>query len=285
MNLDLIKTLTTLNKDTLYRILCTFLKDHKYKRIWAKEHFIMAEGSDPICLIAHIDTVFKDTPDKEDFIYDPDKTILWAQGGAGFDDRAGIAAIIELVMRGHRPHIIFTDLEESGGIGATELTKVFPNCPFKKCKALIEIDRAYFNDCVFYSCGNKDFIKFIQNYGFLYNEGTFSDIAIISPVWKIASVNVSAGYLDEHTHCERLNVSWLYETIDKIEKIIKDSHKMKFYKYKPIESVQRFLYYKDKCAVCGMPVNLHVNGVKYKDKNGRYYTLCDDCFIDDMIPI
>lgn len=283
MNLELIKTLTMMNKETLYKVLYTFLKDHKYKKIWNTEHFIMAEGSDPICLIAHMDTVFDYPPDKDDFIYDSEKTILWAPGGSGFDDRAGIAATIELVRRGHHPHIIFTDLEESGGIGARKLIEEYSNCPFKKCKGLIELDRANYDDCVFYSCGNNDFIKFIQNYNFTYNVGTFSDISIISPAWKIASVNLSVGYMDEHTTCERLNVSWLYETIDKVEKIIKDSHKMKFYKYKPINKYDYYL--NNRCIICGTPVNFHINGVRCSDGHGKYYTLCNNCFCDERIPI
>ena len=140
MNIELVKNLTMLPTHKVYNVLVKFLYKHGYKRIERQPHFIMAEGLDPVCLIAHMDTVFNFQPEKEDFLYDAEKQVLWSPYGTGFDDRAGIAGIIELVMRGHRPHIIFTDLEEVGGIGARELINAYPHCPFKNCKALIELE-------------------------------------------------------------------------------------------------------------------------------------------------
>ena len=231
MNINLIKKLATLKQDNLYNILIKFLRTHDYKNIIRYPHFIMADGQDPICLLAHMDTVFTNPPINEEFIYDAEQTILWSPYGSGFDDRAGIYAIIQLVLQGHRPHIIFTDLEEVGGIGAQELIKLYPKCPFKKCKALIQLDRANEEDAVYYDCGNKYFEKFITRYGFVTDIGTFTDISIVAPVWGIAAVNLSVGYLDEHTTSERLVCKWLDKTIERVSKIIEDISSEKKFKY------------------------------------------------------
>ena len=111
MNLSLIKKLCVVKKIELYNVLFKYLKKYGYKNIIAKPKYIMAEGDLPICLIAHMDTVFSQPQKKENFIYDQEQKILWGMGGSGFDDRAGIYAIIELLERGLRPHVIFTDGE------------------------------------------------------------------------------------------------------------------------------------------------------------------------------
>ena len=276
MNIELIKHLATLKVPRLYSLLVKFLRAHGYNVI-RYPNFIMAEGLDPVCLIAHIDTVFKHVPDEDDFIYDAEKTVLWSPYGSGFDDRAGIAGIIELVQRGHRPHIVFTDKEEVGGIGASELIRYYPKCPFKNCKALIELDRKGENDCVFYSCDNKKFEKFIVEHDFETSWGTFSDISIISPSWKIASVNLSIGYLDEHTTSERLVCKWFDATIEKVSKIIEDIASEKKFKYVEKKYVQ-YPYASNfsTCLLCGKTLDPKT---RYEIYDTQYpYSVCPDCY-------
>lgn len=232
MNLKLIRTLTAVSQKKLYNILVRFLKRSGYMNIIKGPGFILAEGEYPICLIAHLDTVFPHPQKEENFIYDPEKKILWGIGGSGFDDRAGVAGIIEIVERGYCPHILFTDLEEVGGIGAQELTIKYPKWPFKtECHALIELDRANHKDAVYYQCDNKDFEDYIESFDFEFDCGTFSDISIIAPTWGIAAVNLSIGYEMEHTPNELLHTDWFDETIDKVENILLNSQNMKHYKY------------------------------------------------------
>ena len=261
----------------VYNVLVKFLYKHGYKRIERQPHFIMAEGLDPVCLIAHMDTVFNFQPEKEDFLYDAEKQVLWSPYGTGFDDRAGIAGIIELVMRGHRPHIIFTDLEEVGGIGARELINAYPHCPFKNCKALIELDRANENDAVYYDCDNKKFEEFISRYGFVTDLGTFSDISIIAPAWKIAAVNLSIGYLDEHSSSERLVCSWFDVTIDKVSKIIEDISSEKKFRYIKMKYIPiKFKHDFCNCLLCGRSLDPKS---RYEIYDTEYpYAVCEDCY-------
>ena len=206
------------------------LKNKGYKEVRKTNDFVIAEGDIPICLIAHCDTVFNEQSPKE-WIYDYKKQVLWCPTGAGFDDRAGIAAILKIINDGFRPHIIFTTGEEFGGIGAYELIDFFPKSPFQELKFLIELDRAGKNDCVFYHCDNKTFTKKIESYGFIEDIGSFTDISIIMPAWNVAGVNLSVGYYDEHSKMERVYIKQLQSTIKKVENILKDNKYLFNYKY------------------------------------------------------
>lgn len=280
MNLQLIKQLCNLKTNNLKKVLEKYLREKGYKPR-RSDTFLIAEGELPICLIAHMDTVFQSPP--RQFFYDEKKSVLWSPSGSGFDDRAGIYAILSLVEVGYRPSIIFTDLEEDGGIGAQNLVTFFHNCPFKDCRALIELDRANKNDCVFYNCTNLSFIKFIENFGFETKLGTFSDISIIAPVWHIAAVNLSVGYYLEHTLCEYLNCNELEETIKKVGTILDNCKEMNCYIYmdKIIDSSEDDIFSNNinfnECLFCGIKKSPHINMHLVNDP-GCSYVVCDTCY-------
>jgi len=230
MDISKIIQLCSLNEDELKTNIIKFLKKSKYKNIYIDENYIIAEGDLPICLIAHMDTVFPKPPDKDSFFYDKRKKVLWSPEGAGFDDRAGIYAIMTIVSKGFRPHIIFTNYEELGCIGARFLIEDIKKAPFK-CKALIQLDRAYMNDMVFYSCCNKEFEEYIGKFNFIKDTGSYSDISVIAPAWGIAAVNLSIGYAEEHTTNERLYCSCCDKTIEKVIDILKNINKMPYFKF------------------------------------------------------
>jgi putative aminopeptidase FrvX len=280
MNLELMKQLTTFNVPQLYKVLLKFLRAHGYKNIKKGSTFIMAEGDLPVCLIAHMDTVFHHVQDKENFIYDSEKHILWGIRGSGFDDRAGIYAIIELIQCGYRPHVIFTDGEEVGGIGANDLVTRYTKCPFK-CNMLIELDRANEKDAVYYNCDNPEFENYIESFGFITDWGTFSDISIIAPVWKIAAVNLSVGYEWEHTPNELLHTDWLDATIDKVEELlgnVKDSKKYKYIPTKMKYHYMRPLFQTNttECLICGTKLNKNNTQPIYDEEFP--YCVCSSCY-------
>ena len=296
MNLSLMKRLCEIDSKKLYGILWKYLEKYGYENIETKEKYIMAEGALPICLIAHMDTVFSHPPYHDDFFYDSHKKVLWNPGGSGFDDRAGIYIILNILEAGYRPHIIFTDEEEIGGIGAYSLVTDYPDCPFKDCRALIQLDRAYKDDCVFYQCDNKDFEKYISSFGFKFSIGTFTDISIIAPSWKIAAVNLSVGYEDEHTSCERLHCDWCDATFNKVKRILSLCIGMKKYVYIRREYNYSHLYdysslmspkedddkyfktlfnYGNTCLICGKDLNEGEGTIVDTEYN---YKVCDECW-------
>ena len=282
MNLKLIKKLCLLDKPKLDKVLTKYLFSKGYRQIRHTDSYIMAEGDLPVCLIAHMDTVFKYPPDE--FFYDAQKKVLWAPHGAGFDDRAGIYSILQILEGGFKPSIIFTDLEESGGLGARKLVKDFPDCPFVDCRALIELDRAYQKDAVFYECDNEHFEKYIEKFGFKLEWGTFTDISIIAPAWKIAAVNLSVGYEDEHSGSERLHCDWCDDTIRKVKKILINSPHMLSYAYIPYVpgayAAKRMNYYNNnRCLICNTPINSSAEMTQIADPGSSIvYPVCNSCY-------
>lgn len=220
--------LASLSQGSLKKVLSKFLSKH-YKKVVETDDYIFAEGDIPIALVAHMDTVFKLPPD--DIYYDERKNVMWSPDGLGADDRAGVYAIVTLIREGFKPHIIFTTDEEMGAIGASLLAKL--DCPFSDCKYIIQLDRRGSNDCVFYDCDNQAFVDYVEQFGFEWNYGTFTDISKLCPAWKIAGVNLSVGYRDEHSTSEVLFVGQLLSTIAKVRKMLQQAETAPYFEYVP----------------------------------------------------
>lgn len=285
MNLELMKTLTTLNVSSLYKILLKFLKSKGYTNIKKGQTFIMAEGEIPVCLIAHMDTVnidfYNKVPDMS--LYDPEQDIFHVVSGCTLDDRLGIYSIIQIILDGYKPSIIFTDLEETGGQGIEEFVTRYTKCPFD-INFIIELDRQGENDSVYYSCNNKKFQKYINSFGFKTAQGTFTDCLILGETWDIAAVNLSCGYLLEHTIYEYAHLKWTHNTIDKVEKILQDTNNAIKFKYNALKKNEKHynqIYPKFKmpdtqCLICGAEIT-HNNSHFIPDNKYPYY-VCSSCY-------
>ena len=144
---------------------------------------------------------------------------------------------------------------------------------------LIELDRANEKDAVFYSCDNKEFESYIESFGFITDWGTFSDISIIAPIWKIAAVNLSIGYCYEHTPNELLHTDWFDTTIDRVEEILYNIDKAKRYKYIPI-TIKHFMQPKfilnNECLICGAKLNKKNRQDVYDEEFP--YSVCKSCY-------
>lgn len=265
------------------KTMSTFLKS-KYKKVIETNDYIVAEGNIPIALCAHMDTVFP-RPATEVF-YDRVKNIIWSPQGLGADDRAGIFAIIQILRKGLRPHIILTTDEERGGFGAVALA--YEPCPFKDLRYIIQLDRRGADDCVFYDCSNQKFIEYVENFGFTEAIGSFSDISMICPEWKVAGVNLSVGYRDEHSVSEILFVGQLMNTIDKVVSMLQ-SKNIPSFEY--ISNVRNFggWYHRNiiekidtnHCTKCKKEFSKEeMIPVKTPDFKWRYY--CPDCIVDNV---
>lgn len=209
---------------------------YDHDKIVSTPSFVYAFGDIPVALVAHADTVFKIPPALDNFFYDQDRDVIWNPDGMGADDRAGVFAIIQILRKYRlKPHVIITTGEESGCIGAGKL--IAHMVTFKEdLKFMIQLDRRNRKDSVYYDCDNPEFEKFINQFGFKTEWGTFTDISVLGPVWGVAAVNLSVGYQDEHHEIERLHVDWLYETIDKTARILREvqAHpEMEPFKYIP----------------------------------------------------
>ncbi len=207
--------LVSLRQSELKKVMAQYLKN-KYDNVIITKDYIVAIGSTPIALVAHMDTVFKDPV--SDLYYDERKGVLWSPDGLGADDRAGVFAIIKILQDGYRPSVILTTDEEKGGLGAAVLAK--QPCPIVDLKYMIQLDRRGTNDCVFYDCYCPEFIEYVEAFGFCEQWGSFSDISFLMPAWKVCGVNLSVGYEDEHSVSETLKVKSLFDTIRKVCKML-----------------------------------------------------------------
>jgi putative aminopeptidase FrvX len=254
------------------------LEKNGYNNIYKHPYndYIFAEGDYPILLVAHMDTVSPYsyyTGDTLQMFYDSTKKVLWGVGGAGFDDRAGIYAILEIVSKTKRkPHILFTNQEEIGGYGAKSFCKDWDKDKLPPINYMIELDKSGKKFCVFYDCDNQQFIDFIKSKDFEVTEGTFSDISILAPFFNIAAVNLSIGYQYEHTACEILRMKWLTATIQKVINIINEDNTEVPYKYSLIDKQIT------KCTFCGNVItdeNYYNIETKTNDFVGH---ICRKCF-------
>lgn len=253
------------------------LKAH-YKQVHVDPKFIFAKGDIPIALVAHMDTVFSSPV--ENLYYDPRRNVMWSSEGLGADDRAGIFAILYILLHTKfRPHIILTTDEEKGCLGADALAKY--KCPFDNLKYLIQLDRRGANDCVFYDCYCPQFVEYVESFGFVENYGTFSDISSLCPAWNVCGVNLSIGYENEHSIREILHVGQMLSTIDKVIKMLQEQDIPNFTYTKlarnhfqclnDIESKENVV-----CSGCGIVIpEYETFPVKCSDNTTRYY--CLDC--------
>lgn len=212
--------LLTMSKGGLVNLLdthCTLRGEHS----WV---FLPLEPKGKACLVAHIDTVW-DKPqggDSKLLIEDTKKGLIYSPQGLGADDRAGVYALLSLFYSlppKHRPVLLFTDLEESGGEGAIEASEIFQE-ELAYCTHLIELDRKGGGECVFYSEEPLEYKEYIESFGFVERSGTSSDISILGPSLGLCSVNLSIGYHNEHTKSEYLSLSAMNSTIQKVHKLL-----------------------------------------------------------------
>lgn len=217
MNYAIMQTLMTRNQKQTKKLMSTFLRKY-YKNVTETSAYLLAEGNIPIGLVAHLDTVQEKHRHKAQLLWDRSAHVMFCPGYPGFDDKAGLYAIIALIQKGLRPHIILTTDEETGADGAFALAEL--GNPFSDLRLLIEIDRQGRDEYTTYDLTYPAFDKYISSFGFHKVRGLFSDISVIAPSWQVAAANISAGYLNEHSLVETLRTDWLEETITKLEIIL-----------------------------------------------------------------
>lgn len=289
-NFNLFKKIIRMNQPSLKKAVEKLMeKYYPEDTRFLTKRFSFYQGNIPVMLVAHLDTVFSKPPTK--IYYDRKAHIIWSPQGLGADDRAGIFSIIQILLRGYKPYILFTTEEETGGIGANAFIHYFQKCPFD-LKYIIELDRQGDLDCVFYNCMNEDFQNYVESFNFISDWGTFTDISIICPQWKIAGVNLSVGYENEHSVIETLNTNSMWQTINKVCKMLDDIDNSPYFEY--IEDFNFENYYlqnyyfpkeevkKVQCCNCHkIFTEDDVFPVKAKDFNGiNFY--CIDCVVDGV---
>lgn len=188
---------------------------NKYDTVISGDGYLFAQGTVPILLVAHMDTVH-DTPPIH-IVYENGK--ISSPQGIGGDDRAGCYSVLEIIKR-HNCSVLFCEDEEIGMVGAEKFT----NEDFVKdleFNYIIELDRKGKEDAVFYDLDNDDFEMFItKDDEWKTAYGSFSDICTLAPVLGCAAVNLSCGYYNAHTKSEYVDLDELDDCIERTCKII-----------------------------------------------------------------
>lgn len=218
----------------------------RYREVISGDGFLYAKGNVPILLTAHMDTVHADKHPQIVVKKTKDGTILSAPQGIGGDDRCGIWIIYKLITRSkYRPSILFCEDEEIGGVGSDKFTRTDYIDDLKQMKYLVELDRMSGDDAVYYDCGNKEFMEYIENtIGYKFNTGSFSDISHLSPECDVASVNIGCGYYRQHTLEEYVVFEEMLHTYKMVKKLMADVDNAKHYDYQEIQYTRgRYGYY------------------------------------------
>ena len=221
-----------MNFETILKLPQEKLKNtlhHELKKLGYKpknrKKYLYAEGTVPVLLIAHLDTVHLNTPQHICYSYldtspifsdQSQPHILMSPQGIGGDDRCGVYMIMEVIKK-VKCHVLFCEDEEIGGLGASAFTRsiIRPEVNY-----IIGLDRRGANDAVFYDCDNPEFTDFVTQFGFEEEMGSFSDISIVAPHLQIAAVNLSVGFYNEHTKYEYIDMNVVRTNIDRVIQMV-----------------------------------------------------------------
>lgn len=206
--------------------------DH-YGNIIAEKRF---SAGPTVLLNAHLDTVEEIESSR---VIMKDKNVWTSNEGIlGADDRAGVNVIVAL-LKSLQPNefkgtlkIIFTVEEEIGLLGAREVNESF----LWDVSMAFVIDRRGTNDIVTHNYSQEfchtEFGRSLEGIARLNDldkwgvvRGGSSDTSIWA-LQGIQSVNLSAGYLNEHTDSEQLDVKANYNTYLFVNEILRSSNRI-----------------------------------------------------------
>ena len=273
------------SQERLKQALETELIENGYA-VQKQSGFLYAQGTVPVLLVAHLDTVHRTQP--ETICYSADGTVMMSPQGIGGDDRAGVYMILRLIQSVHC-HVLFCEDEETGGHGAHAFIKsgIKPDVNY-----IVELDRMGSNDAVFYQCRNRQFEQYINSFGFQTAFGSFSDISILAPHLNLAAVNLSTGYYHAHQPGEYVRLDKVEELIGRVEKLLQTKTERFSYAPKPAAGIldepnglqrKRLIALSDAHFVRINHQNVADGRGYYMDISGRIYLYLEEC--DRMVHI
>lgn len=239
-----------------------------YRYVTSQDGFVFAQGTFPVLLVAHLDTVHKERV--REIVYSEDGNTISSPQGIGGDDRAGVYSILEIIKK-FKCSVLFTEQEEIGGIGADKFAKsdLLEELDFNY---IIEFDRANANDAVFYSCANDEFEEFITQDFYKTNYGSYSDICEVAPALGCAAVNLSCGYHKAHTTSEYVVLSEMEASIEATCAILERTTESDKFEY--VEDVSSgYSYYGSNYSYSGGYSNYSYTGAMESYYAQKYYII------------
>lgn len=183
-----------------------------------------------VLFVAHYDTVDRETYNKFGAIEPTRKYVSIKDGIAyldltkpmnanvnclGADDGAGLAVMLNLMANGVLGGYCFTTGEECGGIGANAVHSNYHTF-LKQYKIAVEIDRAGKSEIIKTQsegeCASEDFTQWLcTQLGMNHKPsdlGSYTDVSTFAMTIP-ECVNISAGYLNQHTTKEIVDLKYL----------------------------------------------------------------------------
>lgn len=173
-------------------------------------------------LVAHTDNVLDG---EKEPVFDLNRRCIFGrEHGIGFDDKAGIMAIISLWrhFKEQKFRIIFPANEEVGGVGSEAMDPAW----YSDAKWILELDRKGNKDFIQESGGKRlcsdEFAEKFVDMGFTIADGIFTDVNEFKPnaTW-INMANLSIGYYEPHSDKEYLDTVAFEEIVNKVADFIK----------------------------------------------------------------
>jgi putative aminopeptidase FrvX len=196
------------------------VKIDSYGNLLAEKKVGNGQGA-TVLLSAHMDTVKGVLADRE--LIEKNGTISSSEGALGADDRAGIAIILTVLNNINKLgfdgtiKIAFSREEEIGCVGSSKIDPYF----YKDVDLAIVVDRRGSRDivvgCGMAFCSNEvghfmEDVSKMADMDWKATEGGISD-AMTFAEEGVNSVNLSAGYYNEHTDKEYVVLAEMRDTV------------------------------------------------------------------------
>lgn len=163
---------------------------------------------------------------KGDYISLADDSSCHCLGG---DDRCGIFIALELI-KARTPYAFgfFYD-EEVGGAGSRRASPVIN--ALEGVTAFIGLDRRGFDELALYGYDNSELVDLFERRGYFKAKGSFTDASNLSSLSdkRLACVNLSVGYYNEHTPKETINVTAMNRTLKTLKDMVKELSSKPFF--------------------------------------------------------
>lgn len=195
-----------------------------------KDGNVFVRGNLPLVFVAHMDTVYDNTPKPEDII-EENGIIRTKQGcgaGIGGDDRCGCWALFQMAewSEESRPSLLFCSDEETcagSSVGLDEYDWSF-------AKAIIEIDAPNFGCYYTDKHSNSALDDFLSDtIGLLEMSTSYNDIHEICKAGNPPGVTIGAGYYNQHNeNCEWISVAGINAALETARMICMNVDKLEW---------------------------------------------------------
>ena len=208
----------------------------------SKGGYLYSPGEIPMMMVAHLDTVHKNPV--ETICKSKDGRFLMSPEGIGGDDRCGVYIALEASSR-IRPSLLFTYDEEIGGLGVGKFCKDYRGLDLG-VKFIIEFDKAGNDVVTYYDQDAPEFMEFVEeNTEYEPTYGSYSDIVDLYEEFEVACGNFSAGYENQHTKYETIDMLGVERGIENAVKLgeLSEHEDVPYFKSKTMYSGNNYAYF------------------------------------------